>query len=192
MSEHLYVVPDVLIAAATELDALALRLEVAVRSADPALDVPPPGAEEVSRLVSRHFGGLAGSFRPAAPLEFGSVSAPTARVSDALTAGAGNPPGTTRRLVEAGVAAGDAAVLGAALAPCRSFAEIVGIRHGDGAKAPVGGPVTVFDTPLGRVVGTSSVAADGTGWTTLSPGTAGFLRQALVALRERCRERSEP
>jgi hypothetical protein len=66
MSEHVYVVPDALIAAATELDALAMRLEVAVRSADPALDVPPPGAEEVSRLVSRYFGGLAGSFRPAA------------------------------------------------------------------------------------------------------------------------------
>lgn len=66
MPDHIYVDPDALLVAAAELDALALRLEVSLRAADPALDVPPPGSEEVSRLVSQHFGGLTASFRPAA------------------------------------------------------------------------------------------------------------------------------
>ena len=53
MPDHIYVDPDALLVAAAEL-------------ADPALDVPPPGSEEVSRLISQHFGGLTASFRPAA------------------------------------------------------------------------------------------------------------------------------
>lgn len=66
MPDHIYVDPDALLVAAAELEALASRLEASVQAADPALDVPPPGAEEVSRLISQHFGGLTASFRPAA------------------------------------------------------------------------------------------------------------------------------
>lgn len=66
MPDHIRVDPDALLVAAAELEALALRLEASVQAADPALDVPPPGAEEVSRLISQHFGGLTASFRPAA------------------------------------------------------------------------------------------------------------------------------
>ena len=127
---------------------------------------------------------------PAGPARTGGVSLPTARLSAALTEGAGDGARTTRRLAEAGVPAAEAALLGAALGPCGTFAEIVGIRHGDGATGPVGGPVTVFDTTAGRVVGTSSAAPDGTSWTTLSSGTDGVLRRALgdlVARLERDR-----
>jgi hypothetical protein len=151
-----------------------------------------PGGYVLDEVVGSAETPIVSLLGPAAPLGFGSASAPTDRVSDALTAGAGNPSGTAKRLVEAGVAPGAAGVLGAALAPCRIFAELVGIRHGDGLTAPVGGPVTVFYTPAGRVVGTSSVAGDGTAWTTLSPGTTGFLRQALTALRDLLDDRSSP
>lgn len=116
---------------------------------------------------------------PAEPARTTGVSLPTARLSAALNEGAGDGARTTRLLAEAGVPAAEAAVLGPALGRCSTFAEIVGFRHGDGSTAPAGGPVTVFETTAGRVVGTSSVAPDGTAWTTLSSGTAGFLRQAL-------------
>ncbi len=55
----------------------------------------------------------------------------------------------------------DATVLGNAMAGCTTYAEIVGIVYGDGRYDPVGGPVTVFDTSAGRIVGTSSVSAHG-------------------------------
>lgn len=113
------------------------------------------------------------------PARTGGVSVPTAHLSAALIEGGGDGARTVRRLSEAGMPAADAATLGAALGPCVTFAEIVGIRHGDGVTSPAGGPVTVFDTAAGRVVGTSSVAADGTPWTTLNSGTDGCLRRAL-------------
>lgn len=116
---------------------------------------------------------------PAEPARTGGMSLPTARLSEALTEGSGDGARTARRLREAGAPAAEAAVLGAALGPCVTFAEIVGIRHGDGVTGTVGGPVTVFDTTVGRVVGTSSTAPDGTAWTTMSSGTDGFLRRAL-------------
>lgn len=73
MPDHIHVDPDALLVAAAELEALALRLEASVQAADPALDVPPPGSEEVSRLISQHFGGLTASFRPAAARGIGEL-----------------------------------------------------------------------------------------------------------------------
>ncbi|MBM4487662.1 hypothetical protein GS471_06290 [Rhodococcus hoagii] len=57
-------------------------------------------------------------------------------------------------------------------------------RHRPRGRAPdlMHGPVTVFDTAAGRIVGTTSIAADGSRWTSLSPGHPGRLRQALVGL----------
>ncbi|MBM4487663.1 hypothetical protein GS471_06295 [Rhodococcus hoagii] len=78
--------------------------------------------------------------------------------------------------------AADAAMIGPALAGCPVFTEIVGIVHEDGRPDLMHGPVTVFDTAAGRIVGTTSIAADGSRWTSLSPGHPGRLRQALVGL----------
>ena len=102
-----------------------------------------------------------------------------ARAADALTA---------RGLVRAGVV--HPAMVDRLRTLGRPAWEIAVRRFGDGVTGPVGGPVTVFDTTAGRIVGTSSVAPDGTPWTTLSSGTDGFLRQALddlVARLERDR-----
>ncbi|TQF74783.1 ESX secretion-associated protein EspG [Rhodococcus spelaei] len=117
----------------------------------------------------------------AAPLDFGPVNAPTDLLIGALEDCA-NRVSTARRLTEIGVTEVDAGTLAAALAGRRAHAEIVGIRHADAAVTQVGGPVTVFHTDRGRIVGTSSVSADGVAWTTLSPGTDARLRRAIADL----------
>ncbi|CAM3140457.1 PE family protein [Prescottella defluvii] len=66
MSDHVFVDPDVLLAAATELDALAVRLQVTLTATAPALTVAPSGTEEVSVMAAGYFNRLANSFSPAA------------------------------------------------------------------------------------------------------------------------------
>lgn len=66
MSDHVFVDPDVLLAAAAELDTLAARLQSTVAAAAPTLNVAPSGSEEVSVLAAGYFNRLAGSFGPAA------------------------------------------------------------------------------------------------------------------------------
>lgn len=117
-------------------------------------------------------------------LKFTGINAPTAQLGAALAHG-DDAGAAVRHLRAIGIPSAEATSVAMAMATCRTYAEIVGITHGDGRTGPVGGPVTVFDTAAGRIVGTSTVAADGTAWTTLSPGTPTFLRQALTALGER-------
>ncbi|WFR72791.1 PE domain-containing protein [Prescottella defluvii] len=66
MPHHVFVEPDVLVAAAAELDALAARLQATLAATTPALNVAPSGSEEVSVLAAGYFNRLAGSFGPAA------------------------------------------------------------------------------------------------------------------------------
>ncbi|PTR22506.1 PE family protein [Rhodococcus sp. OK519] len=65
MSDHVFVDPDVLLAAAGEIDALVTRLQTSLALHSPALSVAPSGAEEVSVLAAGYFNRLAGSFGPA-------------------------------------------------------------------------------------------------------------------------------
>ncbi|WP_072691372.1 PE domain-containing protein [Rhodococcus marinonascens] len=61
----LHVAPEALIAAAAELDALAIRLEASVALNSAAIQVLPSGSDEVSRHAARYFNTVAGSFSPA-------------------------------------------------------------------------------------------------------------------------------
>ncbi|MFM1726591.1 ESX secretion-associated protein EspG, partial [Rhodococcus sp. PAM 2766] len=115
------------------------------------------------------------------PLAFGVVNRPTEVLGAALDRLA-DPARAAGELTGIGVPAADAAVLGPAFVDCPVFTEIVGIAGEDGRPDLMHGPVTVFDTAAGRIVGTTSVAADGTRWTSLSPGHPGRLRQALLGL----------
>lgn len=124
---------------------------------------------------------LLGALGRSAPLGFTAVNAPTELLADAVD-GCVNQSTTARRLVELGATDTDAGSLAAALADCRAHAEIVAIRHSDAATTRVGGPVTVFDTGRGRIVGSSSVSADGCSWSTLTPGTDARFRQAVTHL----------
>ncbi|MCQ4120529.1 ESX secretion-associated protein EspG [Rhodococcus tibetensis] len=118
------------------------------------------------------------------PLHFGVVNAPTTQLGEVFDAG-GDGKALAAGLTALGVAAVDATAVGNAMATCNTYAEIVGIVYGDGQYDPVGGPVTVFDTQNGRIVGTSSVSAHGVAWSSLSPGTPQRLRQALEFLADR-------
>ncbi|MFC7449994.1 ESX secretion-associated protein EspG [Rhodococcus daqingensis] len=116
-----------------------------------------------------------------APLDLGVVNAPTEQLVAAL-ADCADARSTARRLTALGAAEQDAVTVSTALARCRERAEIVAIWHGDGRIEPVGGPVTVFDTDRGRIIGTSSVSADGVAWSTLGPGHDARFRQAVDVL----------
>ncbi|MEV0947113.1 PE family protein [Rhodococcus sp. NPDC049939] len=61
----LQVVPEALVAAAAELDALAIRLETAVALNSSAIRVLPSGSDEVSLHAAKYFNTVAGSFSPA-------------------------------------------------------------------------------------------------------------------------------
>ncbi|MFC7450496.1 PE family protein [Rhodococcus daqingensis] len=66
MSGHVFVAPEALISAATQLEALAARLETTVNVNAPALHVAPAGTEEVSVMVASSFNSVADSFLPSA------------------------------------------------------------------------------------------------------------------------------
>lgn len=138
-----------------------------------AFAVQRPGRDLVGPVVH--------ALGAAHPLPFGVVNCPTADLGAALDR-ISDPQRAADQLIAVGVPAAEAAVVGPAFAACPTFTEIVGLVHEDGGSALDRGPVTVFDTAAGRVVGTTSVATDGVRWTSLSPGTPGRLRQALEAL----------
>ncbi|QBJ96671.1 ESX secretion-associated protein EspG [Rhodococcus sp. ABRD24] len=133
----------------------------------------PPGHDPL--------GTLAHTLGTSEPLPFAVINRPTAELSTALDR-ISHPDTAAAELIAIGVPAPDAAIVGPALAGCNAFAEIVGIAHEDGYPDLIRGPVTVYDTAAGRAVGTTSVAADGVAWTSLSPGTPVRLRQALTTL----------
>lgn len=118
---------------------------------------------------------------PAEPLAFGVVNRPTDMLGAALNRLV-DQDRAAAELTGIGVPGADAAAIGPAFVDCPAFTEIVGIVHEDGRPDLLHGPVTVFDTAAGRIVGTTSVAADGSRWTSLSPGNHGRLRQALLGL----------
>ncbi|TXG92381.1 ESX secretion-associated protein EspG [Rhodococcus rhodnii] len=129
-------------------------------------------------------GAVVGALGAPPAMTFNGINTPTAELVAALDESA-DPAALASRLTASGANSSDATEVGRAMFGCVSFAEIVGITYGDGNYDPVGGPVTVFDTDAGRVVGTSSVSGHGVDWSSLSPGTSSRLRQALVSLTER-------
>ncbi|MGF7124857.1 ESX secretion-associated protein EspG [Rhodococcus sp. AG1013] len=135
----------------------------------------------VQRLEHDLAGPIVHALGGAEPLAFGVVNRPTTDLGAALNRIV--DPGTAAaQLTAIGVPAAEAAVVGPAFVGCTTFTEIVGIVHEAGHPGLMHGPVTVFDTAAGRIVGTTSVATDGTPWTSFSPGTPGRLRQALDGL----------
>ncbi|PTR22508.1 ESAT-6 protein secretion system EspG family protein [Rhodococcus sp. OK519] len=141
------------------------------------------GGADIAVQYLRHdvVGPVVHALGPAEPLAFGVVNRPTDLLGAALDRLV-DPERAAAELAGIGVPTADAAVIGPAFADCPAFTEIVGIVHEDGRPDLMHGPVTVFDTVVGRIVGTTSVAADGVRWTSLSPGHPGRLRQALLGL----------
>lgn len=61
MVGHVSITPELILAAAAELDLLAERLATAATFAGPGTHVLPSGAEEVSLLAANHFNRAAGT-----------------------------------------------------------------------------------------------------------------------------------
>ncbi|MGW4610978.1 ESX secretion-associated protein EspG [Rhodococcus triatomae] len=130
-------------------------------------EVAAAGAELVLDVIGR-----------GVPLDVDSISAPTDRLVLAL-GDLTHPQSVAHRLTELG--ARDTETLAWALSTCTAHAEIVALAQGDGRRW-TSAPVTVFDTAGGRIVGTSTVAPDGTAWSTLGPGGDVRVRQAVGEL----------
>lgn len=125
-----------------------------------------------------------GAIGAVAPMQFGTINAPTDQLAEALN-DAATTASLAARLDRLGAGPDDAAAVARAMSGCTTFTEIVGIIYGNGNYDPIDGPVTVFDTEFGRIIGTSSTSAHGVAWSSLAPGTSARFRQALESLIDR-------
>lgn len=178
---HALARPGIEIAARRHIDGAVHRVCLA-RAEDAAdggvLALRSGDSFTIRRLDGELVGPLVQALGVADPLVFDVVNCPTTDLAPALDR-LDDPATAAARLVAAEISPVAAAVIGPAFARCTQFTEVVGFVHAGGRPPQPHGPVTVFDTPGGRIVGTTSVATDGVRWTSLSPGTPGRLRRAL-------------
>lgn len=115
-------------------------------------------------------------------LEFRGVSAPTDGLAEALDAAPTDSGATASRLAHLGIDGDVAREVASAISMCSAQAEITSVTVESGNRSAGAHPVAFFDTPRGRIAATSSRAADGSHWTTLSPGTDTRITAALSEL----------
>ncbi|MEV0297697.1 ESX secretion-associated protein EspG [Nocardia sp. NPDC050710] len=87
-------------------------------------------------------------------------------------------------LLELGANPHTAGLLSRVLDEIVQRAEVLMIEHRDGGSAQTQFCLSVLDTLSGRVVVTPSVAMDGQGWSTYTPGDDSALRAGIAALVE--------
>lgn len=130
---------------------------------------------------------LAATIGPAAPFDPGIINAPTALLAEALDAVPSDVGATASRLSRIGVADDRASALAAAMATCAGRTEITAVAPRHGTRHVAGRPVALFDTRAGRIVATSTLAADGTSWSSLTGATDRKVAAALTELIESAR-----
>lgn len=113
------------------------------------------------------------------PLKFGSINAPAEQLSRALNT---EPREMARELAALGASKADAVAVAQAMARLISMTEITANRKVDGVTDRAPGGVGVYDTQLGRLMATPSVAADGALWSTLTPASTQRMAHALKSL----------
>ena len=131
---------------------------------------------------------LAATIGPAAPFDPGIINAPTALLAEALDAAPSDVGSTASRLGRIGIADDRAVALASAMATCAGRTEITAVAPRHGTRHVAGRPVALFDTRAGRIVATSTLAADGTSWTSLTGATDHKVTAALTELIEAARE----
>ncbi|MCF3940275.1 ESX secretion-associated protein EspG [Gordonia tangerina] len=134
------------------------------------------GESEVGSLVARELDVVE-------PLEFGGLSAPATELTERLTDchGANDIADALHAL---GAVGSDAVVLASALTCCHTRSEIVAVSWSSSGSTQSCGALAIFDTDRGRVVASPSKSPDGRVWTTLSPGGAHRIAQAVGLLIE--------
>ncbi|GAB92214.1 ESX secretion-associated protein EspG [Gordonia rhizosphera] len=118
-----------------------------------------------------------------AAADVASVSVPSAELAARLDA-ATTAPEYSDTLYALGVDQRESTRLGAALADCQGYAEIVAYESFQGRTHEASGAVAIYETARGRVVGSPSVSPDGQMWTTLSAGSGHRIKQAIGLLVE--------
>ena len=125
---------------------------------------------------------LAVSIGSAASFDPGSINAPTDLLAEALDAAPTDVGATASRLRGIGLADDRAAALASAMATCAGRTEITAVARRHGTRHVAGRPVALFDTRAGRIVATSTLAADGTSWSSLTGATDRRVTAALTEL----------
>ncbi|OZE81463.1 hypothetical protein CH305_09490 [Rhodococcus sp. 15-649-2-2] len=131
---------------------------------------------------------LAVTIGPATPFDPGIVNAPTALLAQALDAAPSDVGATASRLSRIGIADDRASALASVMATCAGRTEITAVAPRHGTRHVAGRPVALFDTRAGRIVATSTLAADGTSWSSLTGATDRKVTAALTELIESARE----
>jgi hypothetical protein len=122
------------------------------------------------------------------PYDFEGISAPTDTLAEALDASPTDAGATADRLASLGIDRSAAADIASALATCTAHTEITCTTTHFGTSAIDPHPVAVFDTPRGRLVATTSTAADGRRWTSFAPGSDARIRSALSEMAQRAEQ----
>ncbi|OZD06918.1 hypothetical protein CH275_06790 [Rhodococcus sp. 06-235-1A] len=125
---------------------------------------------------------LVSTIGPAAPFHPGGVNAPTDLLAEALDAAPSDVGATAARLRRIGTPADRAEALASAMATCAGRTEITAVARRHGTRHVAGRPVGLFDTRAGRIVATSTLAADGTSWTSMTGATDRKVTAALTEL----------
>ncbi|MDV6260848.1 ESX secretion-associated protein EspG [Rhodococcoides yunnanense] len=131
---------------------------------------------------------LAATIGSATPFDPGHINAPTALLAEALDAAPSDVGSTASRLGRIGMADDRASALAAAMATCAGRTEITAVAPRHGTRHVAGRPVALFDTRAGRIVATSTLAADGTCWSSMTGATDRKVTAALTELIESARE----
>ncbi|MGF0310890.1 ESX secretion-associated protein EspG [Rhodococcus sp. IEGM1428] len=131
---------------------------------------------------------LAVTIGAATPFDPGVINAPTALLAEALDAAPSDVGATASRLGRIGIANDRASALASAMSTCAGRTEITAVAPRHGTRHVAGRPVALFDTRAGRIVATSTLAADGTSWSSLTGATDRKVTAALTELIESARE----
>lgn len=135
-------------------------------------------------------GAVLQALGPSEVLELYGLNAPTDDLAP-LFNDTGDAAATAQRLSKVGNPSTDAQVLASALVEIHSYAEIVGIAHGDGTREIQDNHIAVFNTRGGRFIITASVADDGVKWSSIATGSPARLRTAVADLIESLPVRAE-
>ncbi|MEH6796522.1 MAG: ESX secretion-associated protein EspG [Rhodococcus sp. (in: high G+C Gram-positive bacteria)] len=125
---------------------------------------------------------LAMSIGSAATFDLGSINAPTDLLAEALDAAPSDVGATASRLRGIGIVGDRASALASVMATCAGRTEITAVARRHGSRLVAGRPVALFDTRAGRIVATSTPAADGTSWSSLTGATDRRVTSAVAEL----------
>lgn len=135
---------------------------IAIRTGDSVLVEPCWGDEDPDALARP----LLSALGRAQPADIPTLRAPTEQLLRHL-----DQDDAVNAVYRCGLAHADAVTLGIAIREQTAIGELVCYANTDGVatRSPVA--AAVYDTPVGRIIGSGTRAGDGRAWTTLGPGS---------------------